>query len=97
MVLSVNVEQKTDPAYEPVAASPTLGPREVSALHDYPRMLVRTSTRDDRVHTGHARKLAHKLQAMGCPAGARRNVVNGFGVRARYVIMMPCGVLIGQM
>lgn len=46
------------------------GHAEVSALHDYPRVLVRTSTRDDRVHPGHARKLVHKLQAMGYAGGS---------------------------
>jgi prolyl oligopeptidase len=49
-----------------------LGP--MSAYHvastgqAYPPILLATSRRDDRVHPGHARKMAAKLQAMGYPA-----------------------------
>jgi prolyl oligopeptidase len=32
---------------------------------DYPPILLTTSARDDRVHPGHARKMAAKLQALG--------------------------------
>ncbi|WP_432490393.1 prolyl oligopeptidase family serine peptidase, partial [Flavonifractor plautii] len=31
----------------------------------YPRVLFTTSTRDDRVHPAHARKMVAKMQAMG--------------------------------
>jgi prolyl oligopeptidase len=47
--------------------------REVSAYHnvapdrDYPPILLTTSRRDDRVHPGHARKLAAKLRELGSP------------------------------
>jgi prolyl oligopeptidase len=34
----------------------------------YPPILLATTRRDDRVHPGHARKMAAKLQAMGCDA-----------------------------
>jgi prolyl oligopeptidase len=34
----------------------------------YPPILFVTSRRDDRVHPGHARKMAAKLQALGAPA-----------------------------
>jgi prolyl oligopeptidase len=34
----------------------------------YPPILLATTRRDDRVHPGHARKMAAKLQAMGYPA-----------------------------
>src|SRR5262249_46422939 len=34
----------------------------------YPPILLATSRRDDRVHPGHARKMAAKLQAMGYEA-----------------------------
>ena len=37
----------------------------VSADKRYPRMLLTTSTRDDRVHPGHARKMAALMQALG--------------------------------
>lgn len=34
----------------------------------YPKMLITTSTYDDRVHPGHARKMAALLQSLGQPA-----------------------------
>jgi prolyl oligopeptidase len=48
--------------------------KEISAYHAalpgrrYPPILLATSRRDDRVHPGHARKMAAKLQALGCEA-----------------------------
>jgi prolyl oligopeptidase len=48
--------------------------KEISAYHmampgrHYPPILLATSRRDDRVHPGHARKMAAKLQAMGYEA-----------------------------
>ncbi|TIY10824.1 MAG: S9 family peptidase, partial [Mesorhizobium sp.] len=48
--------------------------REISAYHaatpgqPYPPILLATTKRDDRVHPGHARKMAAKLQALGYPA-----------------------------
>jgi prolyl oligopeptidase len=36
-----------------------------SAGHDYPPILLTTSARDDRVHPGHARKMAAKLLGLG--------------------------------
>ncbi|WP_050596374.1 prolyl oligopeptidase family serine peptidase [Mesorhizobium sp. WSM1293] len=48
--------------------------REISAYHTatpgqpYPPILLATMKRDDRVHPGHARKMAAKLQALGYPA-----------------------------
>ncbi|MFD1984700.1 prolyl oligopeptidase family protein [Mesorhizobium newzealandense] len=48
--------------------------REISAYHaatpgqPYPPILLATTKRDDRVHPGHARKTAAKLQALGYPA-----------------------------
>jgi prolyl oligopeptidase len=34
----------------------------------YPKILITTSTHDDRVHPGHARKMAALMQSMGHPA-----------------------------
>jgi prolyl oligopeptidase len=34
----------------------------------YPKMLITTSTHDDRVHPGHARKMAALMQSLGHPA-----------------------------
>jgi prolyl oligopeptidase len=48
--------------------------QNISAYHvaepgrPYPPILIATSRRDDRVHPGHARKMAAKLQAMGYDA-----------------------------
>ncbi|RWO40525.1 prolyl oligopeptidase family serine peptidase [Mesorhizobium sp.] len=48
--------------------------KEISAYHaaapgqPYPPILIATTKRDDRVHPGHARKMAAKLQALGYPA-----------------------------
>ncbi|WP_050596676.1 prolyl oligopeptidase family serine peptidase [Mesorhizobium ciceri] len=48
--------------------------KEISAYHaaapgqPYPPILLATTMRDDRVHPGHARKMAAKLQALGYPA-----------------------------
>lgn len=38
------------------------------AGHGYPPILIASNRRDDRVHPGHARKMAAKLQALGQPA-----------------------------
>jgi prolyl oligopeptidase len=46
--------------------------QHISAYHNveagrpYPPILLTTSARDDRVHPGHARKMAAKLMAQGC-------------------------------
>ncbi|MES2723754.1 MAG: prolyl oligopeptidase family serine peptidase, partial [Pseudomonadota bacterium] len=34
---------------------------------NYPEPYITTNTRDDRVHPGHARKFAARLEAMGVP------------------------------
>ena len=39
----------------------------VEAGRRYPPILLTTSARDDRVHPGHARKMAEKLRALGLP------------------------------
>ena len=60
-----------------------LGP--MSAYHaaqpgrPYPPILLATSRRDDRVHPGHARKMAAKLQAMGYDAQFYEPAAGGHG------------------
>ncbi len=44
---------------------------------DYPRAFFTTSTRDDRVHPGHARKMVAKMQAMGHDLLYYENTVGG--------------------
>jgi prolyl oligopeptidase len=45
----------------------------------YPRTLFTASTRDDRVHPGHARKMAAKMRAMGHDVLFYENVDGGHG------------------
>ena len=60
-----------------------LGP--LSAYHaavpgqPYPPILLATTRRDDRVHPGHARKMAAKLQAMGYDASFYEPAAGGHG------------------
>ncbi len=60
-----------------------LGP--ISAYHTaepgrpYPPILLATARRDDRVHPGHARKMAAKLQAMGYDAQFYEPAAGGHG------------------
>jgi prolyl oligopeptidase len=51
-------------------------------LHEgvtYPRVLFTTSTRDDRVHPGHARKMAYKMEAQGHDILYFENTEGGHG------------------
>ena len=45
----------------------------------YPRTLFTTSTRDDRVHPGHARKMVARLKEMGHDVVYFENVEGGHG------------------
>jgi prolyl oligopeptidase len=59
--------------------------QKISAYHTavpgrpYPPILIATSRRDDRVHPGHARKMAAKLQAMGYEAYFYEPAAGGHG------------------
>ena len=59
--------------------------QQISAYHmaepgrRYPPILIATSRRDDRVHPGHARKFAAKLQAMGYDAYFYEPAAGGHG------------------
>ncbi len=59
--------------------------KQISAYHaaapgrHYPPILIATSRRDDRVHPGHARKMAAKLQAMGYEAYFYEPAAGGHG------------------
>ncbi len=44
---------------------------------DYPKVFFYTSTRDDRVHPGHARKMAAKMMDMGYPLYYYENIEGG--------------------
>jgi prolyl oligopeptidase len=51
--------------------------QHVSAQRRYPPVLITTSTRDDRVHPGHARKMTAALEAAGQPVQYYENVEGG--------------------
>src|SRR5204863_8119432 len=45
----------------------------------YPTVMFTTTTRDDRVHPGHARKMAAKMESMGIPFYYFENTEGGHG------------------
>ncbi len=53
--------------------------QHVSPDADYPPVLVTTSTRDDRVHPGHARKMVARLREQGHRVEYYENVEGGHG------------------
>lgn len=62
--------------------------REISAYHlvregqHYPPIFINTTRRDDRVHPGHARKMAAKLQSLGYDALYYEQAEGGHGAGA---------------
>jgi prolyl oligopeptidase len=58
---------------------PLSGYHVAEAGRAYPPILLATSRRDDRVHPGHARKMAAKLQAMGYDALFYEPAAGGHG------------------
>ena len=46
---------------------------------EYPRVLFTTTTRDDRVHPGHARKMAARMESLGHPVVYFENTEGGHG------------------
>ena len=51
---------------------------------DYPTVYFFTSTKDDRVHPGHARKMAAKMAAYGHPFYYYENIEGGHKGNANY-------------
>jgi prolyl oligopeptidase len=51
--------------------------QNISADKPYPPVLITTSTRDDRVHPGHARKMAAALEQAGQPVQYYENIEGG--------------------
>jgi len=58
--------------------------QQLRAEADYPPVLLATSTRDDRVHPGHARKAAARLLAQGHDVTYYENVEGGHGGAADH-------------
>jgi prolyl oligopeptidase len=54
----------------------------VSAGQPYPPVLMLTSTRDDRVHPGHARKMVAQLEEFGYDIRYYENIEGGHGAAA---------------
>lgn len=57
----------------------------VDANGEYPEIFLYTSTLDDRVHPGHARKMAHLLSEVGHPYLYYENMVGGHAGAANLV------------
>ncbi|KAA0118684.1 prolyl oligopeptidase family protein [Mycolicibacterium sp. P9-22] len=53
--------------------------QNISAERSYPPILITTSTRDDRVHPGHARKMTAALEEAGHPVSYYENIEGGHG------------------
>jgi prolyl oligopeptidase len=53
--------------------------QNVSTEAHYPQVFFTTSTRDDRVHPGHARKMVAKMQALGYDVLYYENIEGGHG------------------
>lgn len=53
--------------------------QNIDAAASYPPILIATSTRDDRVHPAHARKMAAKLEEVGKPVLYFENIEGGHG------------------
>ncbi|MGW4480472.1 prolyl oligopeptidase family serine peptidase [Rhodococcus triatomae] len=53
--------------------------QNVDADRAYPPVLITTSTRDDRVHPGHARKMAARLEDLGHEVHYYENIEGGHG------------------
>ncbi|OBF31617.1 prolyl oligopeptidase [Mycobacterium sp. ACS1612] len=51
--------------------------QNISSERRYPPVLITTSTRDDRVHPGHARKMTAALEAAGQPVRYYENIEGG--------------------
>lgn len=51
--------------------------QNISSERRYPPVLITTSTRDDRVHPGHARKMTAALEAAGHPVRYYENIEGG--------------------
>jgi prolyl oligopeptidase len=51
--------------------------QNISADRRYPPVLITTSTRDDRVHPGHARKMAAALEQLGHSVDYYENIEGG--------------------
>lgn len=56
--------------------------QNLDAAKNYPKVLFTTSTRDDRVHPGHARKMVKRMTDLGKPVYYYENTEGGHGAAA---------------
>ncbi|MFI6028328.1 prolyl oligopeptidase family protein [Amycolatopsis magusensis] len=56
--------------------------QNVHSGRDYPPILFVTSTRDDRVHPAHARKMVARMRELGYPVRYHENIEGGHGAAA---------------
>jgi prolyl oligopeptidase len=56
--------------------------QNLQAGKSYPPVLFMTTTRDDRVHPGHARKMFAKMKELGCDVHYFENIEGGHGAGA---------------
>ncbi|HEX6681514.1 MAG TPA: prolyl oligopeptidase family serine peptidase, partial [Candidatus Limnocylindrales bacterium] len=56
--------------------------QNVHSGHTYPPTLVLTSTRDDRVHPAHARKMVARMRELGHDVRYHENIEGGHGAAA---------------
>ena len=56
--------------------------QNLAAGKNYPKIFFMTSTKDDRVHPGHARKMAARMESMGYPFFYYENTEGGHGAAA---------------
>jgi prolyl oligopeptidase len=57
----------------------------IAAGRPYPMPFILTSTKDDRVHPGHARKAAAKLESLGYPYLYYENIDGGHSASANQL------------
>ena len=59
--------------------------QNLRAGQPYPEVFIHTSTKDDRVHPGHARKYAAKMESLGMPFLYYENIDGGHSAAANLV------------
>jgi prolyl oligopeptidase len=67
--------------------------QNLSKDREYPEVFFYTSTKDDRVHPGHARKMAAKMRAQGHPFLFYENIEGGHGAAANLNESAKLGAL----
>lgn len=73
----VRSEKKVLESYSPF--------HNIKADQTYPEVFFVTSTKDDRVHPGHARKMAAKMEALGKPFLYYENIEGGHSASANLI------------